>query len=127
MEKFEKNHPRFCSQYVKKIGVAKQQRMGWCTLLNLDGKNYIYQGLTKQYKPGDIVFIAKRIALPGKQWTIHQVRLGECFWHYEMFMKKSPKEQRKTPYIAQAQGWWANNTYIVELASIEYIKRQFSY
>lgn len=127
MEKFHKNHPRFCTQYIKKVGVAKQVSIGWCRVLQFEGKNYIYQQLNTQHKPGAVVFIAKRIAMPGKMWEVHQVKLAECFWTYTMFCNKTNKEQRKVPYEPRAHTWWSGNTFIVEEASIEYIKRHFGY
>lgn len=127
MEKLNKNHPRFCSQYVKQVGVAKEERIGWCRALKFEGKLFIYQHVTTKHNVGDIVFIAKRIPLPGRKWTIHQVKLGEHYWHYQHFMNRTAKEQRTIPYEPQAQGWWNRNTFIIEEASMEYIKRHFSY
>lgn len=127
METLHKNHPRFCAQYIKQVGVAKEERIGWCRALKLDDKFYIYQHLTTQHKVGDTVLIAKRIAQPGREWMLHEIKLGEDYWTYQYFMNKTAKEQRTNPYQARTQGWWSSDTFIVEQASMEYIKRQFRY
>lgn len=127
MEKLAKNHPRFCSQYIQKIGVAKEERIGWCRAINFEGKRFIYQQLGKTVKPGDKVLIAKRIPHPGNEWTIHEIILAEDYWTYEYSMDKSAKDQRINPYEPRANGWFGRNTKIVEEASLEYIKRNFGY
>lgn len=127
MEIFNKNHPRFCAQYVQEIGVGQEERIGWCRAIKFNDKFFIYQGINRSHEVNDTILIAKRIPLPGKQWTIHKVKLGEDFWNYQYFLNRSAKEQRITPYEPKAQRSIGRNTFIVEEASIEYIKRTFGY
>lgn len=123
MEKLNKNNPRFCAKYIKKIGLAKEQKNGWYRVIKCDSKYFLYQGLEKQYSIGDNVVIAKRVPLPGSQWTIHEVKLCEEYWYYESFMNRSAKDQRKTIYEPKARTWFDCNTYIVQEVSLEKIQR----
>jgi len=127
MEKLARNHPRFCAKYIKEIGIAKEERIGWCRAINLNGTRFIYQQLGRTFNPGDKVLIAKRIPHPGNEWTIHEIILAEDYWTYEYFMDKTAKEQRTKPYEPRAHSWFGRNTYIVEEASLEYIKRNFGW
>ena len=125
MEKFDKNHPRFCAQYVKKIGVAKEEKIGWCNVIKFENKFYIYQQFNKTYQPGDKVFIAKKIPKPGNQWTIHEIILAEDFWFYEFFATRTQKEQITTSYVPIVKNYFGKKTYIIKQVSLEYIKRKF--
>lgn len=127
MEKLNKNNPRFCAQYVEEVGIAKEQKIGWCRAFKIEGKFFIYQRINQDHKVGDIVFIAKKIPLPGREWKIHKVKLGEEYWGYEYFMGKTAKDQRIAPYTPRTQSWFHGSTMVVEEVSIEYIKRNFSY
>lgn len=119
-----KNHPRFCAKYVKQLGVAKQQKIGWNRFLMCEGKYYIYK-YSSDYKVGDKVLVAKKIPLPGQQYDLHEVALAEDYWYYEWHMKKTAKEQRTNPYEPKAKNWFGRGRYIVEQVSLEYIKKNF--
>lgn len=126
MEKLSKNHPRFCAKYVQKIGIAKQEKVGWQRVFKLHGKYFICS-YGDTYQPGDKVLVVKRVPNPGNEWIVHEIILCEDYWHYEYFMNRSAKEQRTTPYKPVASGWFGRGRYIVTEASMEYIKRHFAF
>ena len=126
MEKLSVNHPRFCAKYVKPIGVAKETKVGWTRVFEMNGKIYIISR-NRDYKVGQKVWIAKKIPMPGEQWNVHEIELPEHHWTYEYYQNLTAKEQRTTPYQPKARYWFGSKCYIIEETNHEYVQRNFSF
>ncbi len=126
MEKLSVNHPRFCAKYVKHIGVAKETKVGWTRVFEMNGKFFIIRR-DAEFKIGDKVWIAKKIPTPDQQWNVHEVILPEDYWTYSFHMSKDPKEQRKNTYNPRAKYWFGKQCYVIEEVSYDYIQKTFSF
>lgn len=118
MEIFTSNEPRFCAQYVKHVGLAQEEKVGWTRVFKLNGVYYIRQ-LNGDFTVGQNVLIAKKIPLPGGKWNVHEIKLAEDFWFYSHHAKRTPKEKRSMDYQPRAKTW-LGKTLILEEISQEY-------
>ena len=113
MEKLTENHPRFCAKYVKNIGVAKEKKLGFYHVFDLNGKLYV-RAHNLDVNVGDKVWIAKKIKTPNKEWSVHEIIVPEDYWYYKFHANKTAKEQRQTTYVAKAKTWFGNQRYIIQ-------------
>jgi len=126
MEKSSTNHPRFCAKYVKPIGVAKETKVGWTRVFEMNGKFYIISR-HNDYKIGQKVWIAKKNPTPGQTWNVHEITIPEHYWNYEYHHELTAKEQRTTPYEPRPRYWFGTQCYIIEETTEEYIQRKFAF
>lgn len=96
MEKLFTNHPRFCAKYVKPIGVAKETKVGWTCVFEMNGKFYIIFVIM-------IIKFTKKFGLLKKSNTRSNM---ECSWNHNSWtllelwipLWTDSKEQRTNPY-----------------------------
>ena len=113
MEKLTENNPRFCAKYVKNIGIAKEKKLGFYHVFELNGKLYV-RAHNLDVNVGDKVWIAKKIKTPNKEWSVHEIIVPEDYWYYKFHANKTAKEQRQTTYVAKAKTWFGNQRYIIQ-------------
>ena len=94
MEKLTENDPRFCAKYVKNIGIAKEKKLGFYHVFEINGKLYV-RAHNLDVNVGDKVWIAKKIKTPNKEWNVHEIVIPEDYWHYEFHAIELPRPKER--------------------------------
>jgi hypothetical protein len=124
VEVLRKNHPRFCSKYVRFIGLAETPRKQRPSLssLNIGNQSFSRVWGSSDLNVGDRVFIAKEVpTLRGRAriWAVHEIILPEAYWRYESYEKDVASgriNRRKNPYVPYVETRLGHCTYIVGIA-----------